>query len=138
MKFKVVSIFQLEEDIKPTLVRYKISLSIDSKTPCYEHNHTMDFMDRLKINSYIVGLAGRLVVQGHAPADVFCLLRNTKITADKDLLTATTNTVESWHYSLKTHARSSHKLAGWSLLGITLYTYHIADQWEDRVEDIAI
>ena len=86
MKLKVVSIFQLEEDIKPTLVRYEISLYIDSKTPSYEHNHTMDSMDHPKINSHIMGVAGRLVVQGHEPADIFRLLRGTKTTANKDLL----------------------------------------------------
>ena len=83
MKLKVVSIFQLEENIEPTLVRYEISRYIDSTNPCYEHNHVMDSMDRLKINSYMMVVAGRLVVQGH---DVFRLPRGTEITVNKDLL----------------------------------------------------
>ena len=43
----------------------------------------MDYMNRLKINSYVMGVAGRLVVQGHTPADVFRLLRGTKLPLTK-------------------------------------------------------
>ena len=43
----------------------------------------MDSMDRLKINSYIMVVAGRLVVQGH---DVFRLPRGTEINVNKDVL----------------------------------------------------
>ena len=28
------------------------------KAPCLTHNHTLDFMDIIKINSFVMGIAG--------------------------------------------------------------------------------
>lgn len=36
----------------------------ENKTHCLSHNHTLDFMNTIKTNSFVMGIAGEQVAQG--------------------------------------------------------------------------
>ena len=48
-----------------------------------------------------------------------------------------TNPVESWHFSLKTHAEGKKSIRKFSLLGCASHVLRIGDQWEQRAKDEA-
>ena len=50
----------------------------------------------------------------------------------------TTNSVEAWHKSIKSHAEGKESMTKFSLIGCALHALKIADQWEQRAEKAAI
>ncbi len=48
----------------------------------------------------------------------------------------TTNAVESWHHSLKTHAGEKEIMENCSLSGVISHVLTIGDQWEQRALDV--
>ena len=60
----------------------------EDKAHCVTHNHTMDFMDVIKINSFVMGIAGEQVAQGYEVAWVHRVLKGVKWTANLNALEA--------------------------------------------------
>ena len=46
------------------LLSVEISLHLDKKHPCWEHNHGRDYVDQCKLNSFVMNAAGLAVAQG--------------------------------------------------------------------------
>lgn len=42
----------------------EVSLYLDKKSPCYEHNYERDFVDQVKINSFVMTAVGEAVSKG--------------------------------------------------------------------------
>ena len=62
MKLKIIKKFS--ESDSSILITIKVSLYLDKKSPYYEHNHERNFVDQVKINSFIITAAGEAVSKG--------------------------------------------------------------------------
>ena len=79
IKLKMIKQFSLKHPI--TLQSVNISLHTD-KNSCSTHNHTLDFIDTLKINSYIMNAVGEQVAQGYEVSWVHRILQGVKWSAN--------------------------------------------------------
>lgn len=48
----------------------------------------------------------------------------------------TSNAVEAWHYSLRTHAGGKELMETFSFSGVISHVLTIGDQWEQRATDL--
>ena len=62
MKLKMVKTYSQSD--RSILLSVDISLHLDKKYPCSEHNHERDYVDQCKINSFVMNAAGKAVAQG--------------------------------------------------------------------------
>ena len=86
MKLKMIKTYSQSDD--SVLLFIEISLHIDKKHPCYEHNHTQDFLDLIKINSFVMKIAGKVVSQGVDVCSVHSILKDVKWTNNLTALEA--------------------------------------------------
>ena len=86
MKLKMVKKFS--ESDSSILMTIEVSLYLDKKSSCYEHNHERDFVDQVKINSFIMTAAGEAVFKGWQIASIYSNLRGVKWTVNLSALEA--------------------------------------------------
>ena len=75
MKMKIVKQFSVKEP--KVLESVVLSLHVD-KANCLTHNHTREFSDTIKINSFVMDAAGEQVAQGYEVAWVNRILQGVK------------------------------------------------------------
>ena len=86
MKLKMVKAFsQSDSSILMTVV---LSLHLDKKSPCQQHNHERDYVDQVKINSFVMTAAGEAVSKGWQIASIYSNLRGVKWTGNLSALEA--------------------------------------------------
>ena len=76
MKLKMVKSYSQSDH--GILLSVEISLHLDKKHPCWQHNHERDFVDQCNINSFVMDAAGRAVATGWEVASIFSNLRGVK------------------------------------------------------------
>lgn len=59
MKLKIMKTYSQSDH--SVLLFIEISLHADKKYPCYKYNHDQDFLDLIKINSFVMNIAGKAV-----------------------------------------------------------------------------
>ena len=86
MKLKMVKTYsQSDHNI---LMSVEISLHLDKKHPCYQHNHEQDFMDQCKINSFVMNVVGRAVATGWEVSSIHSNMKGVKWTTNLTALEA--------------------------------------------------
>ena len=83
IKLKMLKQFNIDTDL---LESVSLSLHIDKKNPCSTHNHTLDFIDTIEVNSYIMHAAGQQVALGYEVADIYRILVGVKWDANESAL----------------------------------------------------
>lgn len=53
---------------------------------CYEHNHTLEYPDTIKVNSKIKNTVATEVAKGYRPSDISRNIKGVKWTANKEAL----------------------------------------------------
>ena len=86
MKLKMVKKFSQSDS--SILMTVELSLHLDKKSPCYQHNHKRDYVDQVKINSFVMTAAGEAVAKGWQVASIYSNLRGVKWTANLSALEA--------------------------------------------------
>ena len=86
MKLKMVKKFSQSDS--SILMTVELSLHLDKKSPCYQHNHDRDYVDQVKINSFVMHAAGEAVSKGWQIASIYSNLRGVKWTANLSALEA--------------------------------------------------
>ena len=62
MKLKMVKSYSAFD--RSILLFVEISLHLDKKNPCRQYIHEQDYVDQCKINSFVMGVAGKAVAAG--------------------------------------------------------------------------
>ena len=86
IKLKMVKKFSQSDS--SILITVQLSLHLDKKSPCYQHNHERDYVDQVKINSFVMTAAGEAVAKGWQVASIYSNLRGVKWTANLSALEA--------------------------------------------------
>ncbi len=86
MKLKMVKSFSQSDH--GILMSVEISLHLDKKNPCQQHNHEADYVDQCKINSFVMNAAGLVVASGWEVASVHSNLKGVKWTSNLTALEA--------------------------------------------------
>ena len=86
MKLKMVKTYSQSDH--SILLSVEISLHLDKKHPCWEHNHGQDYVDQCKINSFVMNAAGLAVAQGWEVHSVHSNLKGVKWTHNLTALEA--------------------------------------------------
>ncbi len=60
MKLKMIKTYSQSD--YSMFLSVEISLYIDKKHPCWEHNHERDYVDQYKINSFVMNAADKAVI----------------------------------------------------------------------------
>ena len=76
MKLKMVKSFSPSD--RSILLFIEISLHLDKKNPCHQHNHEQDFVDQCKINLFVMDVAGKAVAAGWKVASVHDNMKGVK------------------------------------------------------------
>lgn len=76
MKMKMVKRYDPSD--RRTLVSVVLSLHEDKSNPCVAHNHDLDLIDTMKINSFVMRVAGEQVAQGYKVAWVHRVIKGVK------------------------------------------------------------
>ena len=86
MKLKMIKQF-LSTD-KDTLTSVSLSLHQEKKdeNQCFQHNHTLEYMDHIKLNSHIRATAAAEIKHGYTASSVKKLLTSIKYTANATAL----------------------------------------------------
>ena len=86
MKLKMVKYFSQSDN--SILLSVKVSLHLEKKSPCEQHNHESDYVDQCKINSFVMNVAGQAVATGWEIASIFSNLSGVKWTSNLTALEA--------------------------------------------------
>lgn len=65
-----------------------LSLHLNKKSPCYQHDHERDFVDQVKINSFVMIASGEAVAKGWQIVSIYSNLRGVKWTVNLSVLKA--------------------------------------------------
>ena len=95
MKLKMMKRFNPNDTNQ--LESVTLLLHTEEKDPWSIHNHSLDFADTVKINSYIMDAAGQQVALGYEPAHIHRVLIGVKWTGNLDALKAAGGS----HFTLK-------------------------------------
>ena len=110
------------------LMTVVLSLHLDRKNPCSEHNHTAEYVDILKINSGVKNTAATEVSKGYAPAVVNRNLQGVKWSANKTAL----EEAGGIHMDLK---RVHNAAASWKRSNPDVRIRGGKHNWEDQMEE---
>ena len=86
MKIKMVKTYSQSDH--SILLSISLSLHIDKKHACWEHNHQQDYLDQVKINSFVMNIAGKAVSQRYEVHSVRSNLKGVKWTENRTALEA--------------------------------------------------
>ena len=86
MKLKMVKSYSQSDP--STLSSVEISLHLDKRRPCWQHNHERDYVDQCKINSFVMNAIGLAVAQGWEVASVHSNIKGVKWTNNLTALEA--------------------------------------------------
>lgn len=76
MKLKMVKFYNQSDN--SILLAVELSLHLDKKNPCQQHNHSSDFVDLCKVNSFVMSAAGKAVASGWEVASIHSNLKGVK------------------------------------------------------------
>lgn len=86
MKLKMIKTYS--ESDRAILLSVELSLHLDKKHSCWEHNHERDYLDQCKINSFVMNTAGKAVAQDFEVSSVHSNLKGVKWTNNLTALEA--------------------------------------------------
>ena len=73
-------------DTTNKLLKVTLSLHKDKKSGCFIHNHSLDYIDSIRLNREVQSTAGQEVAKGYAPAAVNRNLQGVKWAGYRDAL----------------------------------------------------
>ena len=86
MKLKMIKTYSQSDH--SILLSVAVSLHLDKKYLCQQHNHELDYVDQCKINSFVMNAAGMAVAQGWEVCSVHSNMKGVKWTKNLTALEA--------------------------------------------------